>query len=120
MHMKSRIGTIVAACLLAALVAAIGAPAWSAAPAGARAASRGTTPATASAPAGTPLKAYAFDSKEALAAWNLQGEAAVDADKSHGEKGGSLKIGPGSKAVLKLADKELSGKVELWIYDDVA
>ncbi len=99
--MKSRIGTIVAAGLLAALVAA-GTSAWAARPA---------TPATASAPAGGVLKAYAFDSKEALAAWTIQGEAAVDAEKSRAEKGGSLKVGPGAKAVLQTDDLSRSTKL---------
>jgi hypothetical protein len=42
----------------------------------------------------------------------------VDAGKSREGKGGSLRVGPGGKAVLKLRDADASGKLEVWVYDD--
>ena len=77
-------------------------------------------PAPATQPAGGEARKYSFDGPEALAGWTVTGEVAIDAAKNREGKGGSLKVAPGGKAVLKLADKDLSGKVELWVYDDMA
>ncbi|MGA2866825.1 MAG: hypothetical protein ABSF95_20320 [Verrucomicrobiota bacterium] len=71
-------------------------------------------------PAGEPARQMSFESQEALAGWALAGDVAVDAAKSRQGKGGSLKVGPGGKALLKLRDQDGSGKVELWVYDDGA
>ena len=68
--------------------------------------------------AGERPKTYLFDSKEALAGWTVTGDVAIDTAKGREGKGGSLKVGPGGKALLKLRDKDESGKVELWVYDD--
>jgi hypothetical protein len=70
------------------------------------------------APAPGEAKTYSFDSKEALASWTVTGDVTVDPAKSREGKGGSLKIGPGGKAVLKLRNKDGAGKVDLWVFDD--
>lgn len=63
---------------------------------------------------------FTFDRSEALAGWTVTGDVAIDTTK--GRKGspsrGSLKVGPGGVAMLKLRDKDESGEVELWVYDD--
>jgi len=64
------------------------------------------------------VKTYAFDSQQALAGWALTGDVAVDLTKGRESKGGALRIGPGGEAVLKLRNRDRSGKVELWVYDD--
>jgi hypothetical protein len=69
------------------------------------------------APAGKEKK-WTFENKEALAGWTITGDVSIDAAKARGRKGGTLKIGPGAKAFLKLRDKDESGKVEMWVYDD--
>jgi hypothetical protein len=35
-----------------------------------------------------------FDSQESLAVWTIAGDTAIDSTKGHGDKGGSLKVGP--------------------------
>ncbi|HUU21293.1 MAG TPA: hypothetical protein VM389_02040 [Phycisphaerae bacterium] len=69
-------------------------------------------------PAGGEVRKTTFDAKDALAGWTITGDVAVDPSKGRGGIGGSLKIGPGGKAVLKLRAADESGKVELWVYDD--
>ena len=59
-----------------------------------------------------------FAGPESLAGWRVTGDAGVDAAKSREGTGGSLRVGPGAKAVLKLRDVDGSGKLELWVYDD--
>jgi hypothetical protein len=61
---------------------------------------------------------WAFDSQEALADWTITGDVTIDMTKGREGKGGSLKVGPGGRAVLKLRDMDGSGKVELWAFDD--
>ncbi|MBC8869135.1 MAG: hypothetical protein H8E44_06940 [Planctomycetes bacterium] len=61
---------------------------------------------------------WAFDSNEALADWTITGDVTVDITKVRQDKGGALKVGPGGKALLKLRDKDESGKVDVWVYDD--
>ena len=68
--------------------------------------------------AGAPAKHLDFGTSQDLAGWAITGEASVDPNKSREGKGGSLKIGPGAKALLKLRDQDQSGKVEFWVYDD--
>jgi hypothetical protein len=75
------------------------------------------TPATAQSADGQSKK-WTFDSSEALAGWTIAGDAAIDAAKGREGKGGSLKVGPGAKAILKLRGQDASGKVEMWVYDD--
>lgn len=62
-------------------------------------------------------KISTFNDKEALAGWVITGDVTIDASKGH-EGGGSLKVGPGGMAMLKLRDKDESGKVEVWVFDD--
>jgi len=69
-------------------------------------------------PAAGGATTLTFDHKEALAGWTVEGDIAIDPTKSRHEKGGSMKIGPKSRALLKLRDKDASGKVEMWVYDD--
>ncbi len=61
---------------------------------------------------------WSFDDSQALAGWSISGEAALDPAKRHGDSGGSLRLAPHSKAMLKLRDQDGSGKVEFWIYED--
>ena len=68
--------------------------------------------------AGAPAKHLDFGTSQDLAGWVISGGASIDPNKSREGKGGSLKIGPGAKALLKLRDQDQSGKVEFWVYDD--
>jgi hypothetical protein len=68
--------------------------------------------------AGVQAKAFNFDGEEALARWVITGNVVIDVTKSRESGNSSLKIGPGGKALLKLREKDESGKVEVWIYDD--
>jgi len=61
---------------------------------------------------------FAFDSSDALAGWTVTGDVAVDATKGRQGKGGALKVGPGGKALLRLRERDESGKVDVWVYDD--
>ena len=58
-------------------------------------------------------KQWAFDSKEALAGWTVTGDVGFDNTKSRAGQQGSLRIGPGGKALIKLRDEAFSGKLEL-------
>jgi len=61
---------------------------------------------------------FAFDSRESLAGWTITGDVAPDLAKGRDGSGGSLRVGPNSKALLKLRERDESGKLELWVYDD--
>jgi hypothetical protein len=74
-------------------------------------------PATGPSPVGE-IKRFNFDGNDPLAGWRLTGDAALDTTRNRAGQGGSLKIGPNAKAILKLRDKDESGQVELWVYDD--
>ncbi|MBN2270715.1 MAG: hypothetical protein JXN61_08880 [Sedimentisphaerales bacterium] len=69
-------------------------------------------------PAGSEARQFAFDSSEPPAGWTITGDVTVDTAKGRQDNGHSLKIGPGGKALLKLRDRDESGKIEVWIYDD--
>jgi hypothetical protein len=69
-------------------------------------------------PAGDDAKRLTFDNDEGLAGWTITGDVTIDKTKGREGKGGALKIGPGGHALLKLRDKDESGKVEFWVYDD--
>ena len=74
-------------------------------------------------PAATPCgceesSKFTFDDKEALAGWTITGDVTVDVTKGRQGKGGALRIGPGGKALLRLRDRDESGKVDVWVYDD--
>jgi len=71
-------------------------------------------------PGGGKAGLITFDDKSALTAWSVTGEAAIDRTRGRGGKGGALKVGPGGKAVLTLRDKDESGRIDLWVYDDGA
>ncbi|HUT00991.1 MAG TPA: hypothetical protein VM031_00945, partial [Phycisphaerae bacterium] len=77
----------------------------------------GQAPLLAQAGGGEGTKAD-FDAQDSLAGWVTTGDVAVDLAKGRGGKGGALKVGPGGKAVLKLREKDESGKVEVWVHDD--
>jgi hypothetical protein len=63
-------------------------------------------------------KRWTFDGKEALAGWTVTGDVGFDNGKSREGRQGALRVGPGGKALVKLRDKDASGKVEIWVYDD--
>ena len=63
-------------------------------------------------------RSWNFDSKEALTGWTITGDVTIDLTKTRQGKPGALKIGPGGKAQIKLRDRDGSGKVEMWVYDD--
>ena len=69
-------------------------------------------------PAGEKARKWTFDSNKALAGWTITGDVTIDTTKGRRGKGGALKVGPKGKALLKLRDKDESGKVEAWVYDD--
>ncbi len=61
----------------------------------------------------------AFNSAEALTEWQTEGDVSVDLSKNHqAGKGGSLKVGPGGRAELRLREKNGAGKVDFWFYED--
>ncbi|NCP28660.1 MAG: hypothetical protein GW867_01395 [Armatimonadetes bacterium] len=61
-----------------------------------------------------------FDDANALTGWQVEGAASVDAARSHREGGGSLRVGPGGKAIWKLRDTNGSGTVDFWVYEDAS
>ncbi|MBT3379274.1 MAG: hypothetical protein HN742_03625 [Lentisphaerae bacterium] len=63
-------------------------------------------------------KRAAFDGPDELKEWQTSGDVGFEALRSHGADGGSLRIGPGGKAVWLLRDANGSGTVDLWVYDD--
>ncbi|MBN2475757.1 MAG: hypothetical protein JXB62_14190 [Pirellulales bacterium] len=63
---------------------------------------------------------FTFEERDALSGWTTTGDVTVDATKNRQGTGGTLKIGPGGKALLNLRDRDESGKVEMWVYDDGA
>jgi len=67
---------------------------------------------------GEPARSFIFDSAQALAGWTTTGDVTTDGTKARDGKAGALKIGPGAKALLRLRDKDESGQVEFWVYDD--
>ena len=64
------------------------------------------------------VQTFAFDRADGLKGWTVTGDVTIDA--AHGRQGsrGSLRVGPGGKAFLKLRDGDASGKVEFWVHDD--
>src|SRR5579872_6952152 len=71
-------------------------------------------------PSGEGAKMLNFDSNTSLAGWAVTGNVGIDMAKDREGKGGSLRVGSGGKALLKLRDQDGSGKVEMWVYDDGA
>ncbi len=64
------------------------------------------------------VRKLTFDGNQALAQWTIVGDVTVDGSKARNGSGGALKVGPGAKALLQLRNKDESGQVELWVYDD--
>lgn len=75
-------------------------------------------PAGAAQPSCPCAKTWAFDGQQALAGWTITGDVSIDSTKSREGKGGTLKIGAGGTALLKLHDTDGSGRAEVWVYDD--
>jgi hypothetical protein len=67
---------------------------------------------------GGNARAISFDGDKALAGWTVSGDVAVDMTRGRDGGTGSLRVGPGGRAVLKVRDNDASGKVEVWVYDD--
>ena len=69
-------------------------------------------------PDGETVRKLTFDSDQALANWTTTGDVTIDRTKGREGAEGVLKVGPGGKALLRLRDKDESGQVEFWVYDD--
>ena len=64
-------------------------------------------------------KSLSFDDAASLAALETKGKVAIDATKNRqGKGGGALKVEPGGTVVWRLRDRNGSGKVTLWVYED--
>lgn len=59
-----------------------------------------------------------FSDKQALTGWEVSGDVSIDSSRSREGAAGALRVGAGGRAQLKLREKDQSGKVELWAYDD--
>ncbi|MCK4274966.1 MAG: hypothetical protein KAX78_00525, partial [Phycisphaerae bacterium] len=55
---------------------------------------------------------------ESLAGWTTTGDVTIDLVKGREGGSGSLKVGPKGKALLRLRDRDDSGKIDVWVYDD--
>ncbi len=72
---------------------------------------------------GGEARKFTFDGalgQKALADWTVTGEVSIDAARHREGHSGSMKVGPGAQAVLKVARTDGAGKVEIWVYDDGA
>jgi len=69
-------------------------------------------------PHGSESREFAFDSTKSLANWTITGDVTIDVAKGRRDKGRSLKVSPGGKALLKLRDSDESGRIDVWVYDD--
>jgi len=68
--------------------------------------------------AGASARRIDFANRQALVDWAVTGDASMDLEKKREGEKGSLRIGPGAKALLKLRDQDASGRVEFRVYDD--
>ena len=60
-----------------------------------------------------------FDQETVSASLTLAGGAKVDNTMGREGTGGALRLAPGSKAVWRLRDSDGSGKVDLWVFEDM-
>ena len=60
---------------------------------------------------GVSAKKFSFDNDRVLTNWTTTGDVTVDPTKGHKGTSGSLRIGPGSRAMLRLREKDESGQV---------
>ena len=63
-------------------------------------------------------RAFVFEGIDALKPWTITGDVTIDRARGREGSHGSLRVGPGGKAFLKLRDGDGSGKVEFWVHDD--
>jgi len=59
---------------------------------------------------------FDFDGEDALARWEIQGDARLD--DAQARAGKALRVGPGARVMLRLRDTDGSGEVKMWVYDD--
>ncbi len=97
-----RFGPIFIYTVCLAALTGLSAPVWSAIPA----------------PASEQARVFTFDSNEPLAGWTITGDVTIDTTKAREGGSASLRVGPNGKALLKLRDRDESGKVDVWVYDD--
>jgi hypothetical protein len=71
-------------------------------------------------PSGEAARRFTFDNDQTLTNWTITGDVTIDGTKGRGGTAGALKVGPGAKALLRLRDRDESGQVDVWIYDDGA
>ncbi len=69
--------------------------------------------------AAAPDRVFGFDSLASPTGLTSSGAVSIDADLTRSGTG-ALRIGPGGKAVLKLRDRNGSGRVEMWVHEDGA
>ncbi|NOY82189.1 MAG: hypothetical protein GXP31_14420, partial [Kiritimatiellaeota bacterium] len=60
-----------------------------------------------------------FDTPASLAGLTTAGAVSIDPTLKRSGRG-ALRIGPGGQAVLRLRDRNGSGRVEMWVYEDGA
>ncbi|MBN1674629.1 MAG: heparinase II/III family protein [Kiritimatiellae bacterium] len=60
-----------------------------------------------------------FDSEQAISAWTLKGDVAIDPSKGRGDGGATLRVGPGGQALGKLRETDDSGTMDVWVFDDL-
>lgn len=64
---------------------------------------------------------FDFDRDGGAQGWKLTGDVAIDRSRNHGSgSGGSLRLGPGGRAVLNVAKADSVGRIEFWVYEDGA
>ncbi|NOX54277.1 MAG: hypothetical protein GXP27_07505, partial [Planctomycetes bacterium] len=75
--------------------------------------------ASVSARAAESPRSLCFENDGELSVWDSTGEVQFDRERNRdGSAGGALRVGPGARAVWRFAEKNISGTVDLWIYDD--
>ncbi len=59
---------------------------------------------------------FNFDGDDALARWEIQGDAAIG--DAQARAGKALRVGPGARATIRFRDSDGAGEVKIWVYDD--